>query len=240
MLFRSVVIRDVTDRNREEELTRKADRLSVMGQLAAGVAHELRNPLTTVKGFVQLIRSKPASLKSYYLDLIMEEMERIEYFIKELLVLAKPQALKMDNRSPAVMIGDAVASLAPMAEESGVAIECRLPQGLPTVRCEEAQLKQVFLNVIQNAIEAMPDGGTVRIEGHATDRGEVVVTVADEGAGMPPERLSRLGEPFYTTKEKGTGLGLMLSLKIMAEHDGTLAFESGTGGTTVTVTLPAG
>lgn len=235
----NAILRNALEQRRSEELSHKADKLYAMGQLAAGVAHELRNPLTAVKGFVQLIKAKPDNVKPDYLEAIHHELERIEVIIKELLVLAKPQALRLASVQIEPLVSEAISGLVPIAAASGIVMECRFPDSLPTVRCEPVQLKQVYANIIQNAVEAMPEGGRIAIEGRLTESGEVEVSVADEGPGIPPERLARLGEPFYTTKEKGAGLGLMVSYKIMAEHGGKLAFNTGSEGTTVTITLPA-
>ncbi|MBL0388601.1 PAS domain S-box protein [Tumebacillus sp. ITR2] len=232
--------KDITESRRTEELMRKSDKLSVVGQLAAGVAHEIRNPLTAIKGFVQLIRDTRGA-KPEYFNIMLSELDRIELIINEFLVLAKPQAVNFQEKNLVTLLQSIIALVETQAILNNIQIVLLLSESdIPLIDCEENQLKQVFINILKNSIEAMPSGGVIHITvDHLAATGQVRVRVVDEGQGIPEERLSKLGEPFYTTKEKGTGLGLMISYKIISEHKGKMIVRSRVNeGTTVDVYLP--
>lgn len=231
------IIRDVTERKKMDAYLRKSDKLSAVGQLAAGVAHEIRNPLTALKGFLQLIAAENAT-NDRYVEIMSDELLRIEFIVGELLVLAKPQATRFSLGDLRERLTDVATLLKAQAVMNNVDIVLELEPDLPPIRCEGNQLKQVFINLIKNAIEAMPGGGTVLVSAKKSE-GAVVVRVIDEGQGIPAELLGRIGDPFYSTKENGTGLGLMVSHKIVELHQGTLHIESEVDrGTTITITLP--
>jgi two-component system, sporulation sensor kinase E len=233
-----VIAKDITERKRSDELLIKSEKLSVVGQLAAGVAHEIRNPLTSLKGFVQLLKSK-VNHYDHYFDIMLSELDRINFIVSEFLVIAKPQAVKFQVKDTASILLSTVALVNTQAIMQNVEIVTRFHEPLPSVLCDENQIKQVFINVLNNSIEAMPDGGVIVIEMFA-DGPNVVLRFSDKGVGIPEERIPRLGEPFYTTKEKGTGLGLMVSYKIIENHRGRMSIKSELGrGTTVDIYLPA-
>ncbi len=231
---------DTTDRRHAEEMVRKSEMLSVIGQLAAGVAHEIRNPLTSLKGFVQLLDSHVTD-KREYLSIMLSELNRIEYIIREFLVLAKPQDVVYQKRDVRPMLEHIIALGETHAILHSVEIQLAIAEAdLPPVNCEENQLKQVFLNLLKNAIEAMPQGGQVRVEVLCEQDETIVVRIVDQGCGIPEEKISKLGEPFFTTKETGTGLGLMVSYKIIHNHGGTITVKSREQqGTTFEIRLPA-
>lgn len=236
------ILRDISERKRNEELLRKSEMLSVIGQMAAGVAHEIRNPLTSLKGFIQLIKSGD-ELKEKYIEIILSELERINMIVNEFMVLAKPQVSKPSLANFNRLLEDVVTLTSTQAVINNVNIEQLHADALPSILCEENQIKQVFLNIIKNAIEAMPQGGLItiqsNIEHEETEKPTLKIIVSDTGTGISKERLANLGEPFYTTKEKGTGLGLMVSMRIIRAHGGDITFASEEGlGTTVTVMLP--
>lgn len=232
-----VATRDITEQKQTEEYIRQSEKLSLAGQLAAGVAHEIRNPLTTVKGFLQLMQtgiSKPG-----YIELMLREIEHIEGIINEFLTLAKPQVTKMAPTDMGQLLEQMLTLYESQALLNNVQIVRDLDPDLPLVCCDEKQIKQVFINILQNAVEAMPDGGTIRIEARLWDREHIAVRIHDQGGGIPKERLKKIGEPFYSTKEKGTGLGMMISQKIVQEHGGRMNIDSTLHrGTTVEVILP--
>jgi PAS domain S-box-containing protein len=228
---------DITDRKRAEELLRKSDRLAVAGQLAAGLAHEIRNPLTSLKGFLKLIQSKERN-QSQFFELMRGELDRIHFIVSEFLVIAKPEAIKLECKKLSDILDDAVAAIKPEALVNQVDIQWTAHPALPIMECSEIQIKQMLLHLFQNAIEAMPGGGVLRIEA-GYQSGHAVICIRDNGKGMSEERLKTLGEPFYTTKEKGTGLGLMVCFKIIEAHKGSISFRSKpNAGTEVEVMLP--
>ncbi|CDN43222.1 ATP-binding protein [Paenibacillus sp. P22] len=235
----SCISRNVTNRKHTEELLRRTEKLSVVGQLAAGVAHEIRNPLTTLRGFVQM-QMEGKELSPYFLSIMLSELDRINFIVSEFLVLSKPQANHYHKQRIAPMLEDMALLLEPEANLSGAAIELNLDSGLPPILCEPNQMKQVFVNVIKNGIESMAEtGGVLKIGLHPDDAGYAVVTVEDQGSGISEEDLLRLGEPFFTSKEGGNGLGLMVSQRIVSNHKGTFAIRSRIGhGTVVRISLP--
>ncbi|MFC4769558.1 PAS domain S-box protein [Effusibacillus consociatus] len=229
---------DITEHKKTEELLRKSDKLSVVGELAAGVAHEIRNPLTALKGFVQLLQAKIDDNEKYF-TIMLSELERIELIVNEFLVLAKPQAMNFQQKDVRVLLRSIVALLETQAILNNVQIKNSFEPDIPLIKCEENQLKQVFLNVLKNSIEAMPHGGNIEIRIQMQEQDKVLIRFIDQGCGIPEERIQRLGEPFYTTKEKGTGLGLMISYKIIEAHKGSIQIESELNkGTCVNIVLP--
>ncbi|SFE83893.1 PAS domain S-box-containing protein [Bacillus sp. OV194] len=232
------VTRDISERLEAEELLRKSDKLSIVGQLAASVAHEIRNPLTALKGFIQLFQSKGIVDCEKYYGIMLDELNRIEQIITELLILAKPQSKTVEKKGIKELIHYVVDLLDRQALVHNVHIVCDLEENLPLINCVENELKQVFINLVKNAIEAMPDGGIIHIDSERKGR-NIEIIIQDQGCGIPPESLMKLGEPFYSTKEKGTGLGLMTSYKIIQEHFGQINIESDSGrGTAVKIILP--
>lgn len=231
------VAQDITESKRTEDILRTTERLSVVGKLAAGMAHEIRNPLTALKGFTQILRDRGEPC-SQYCDIMLSELDRIETIVSELLVLAKPQAASFQQRQVADILHRCIALLESQAILNNVQVRTVISGTMPLVWCEENHLKQVFINIIKNAIESMPSGGMVTISA-ACDQKHVVVEVMDEGCGIPEDHVGKLGEPFFTTKEKGTGLGLMVTSQIIRNHRGELAIHSELNrGTTITISLP--
>ncbi|WCN37202.1 PocR ligand-binding domain-containing protein [Aneurinibacillus uraniidurans] len=229
---------DSTDRRRTEELLRKSDRLAAVGQLAAGVAHEVRNPLTVLKGFTQLLKNRFTEHENY-LTLMESEVERIELIISEFLTLAKPEVMNIQKKNLGAFLQQVVDLMNTKAILNSIQITLKIDPGLPQITCDENQLKQVFINILQNAIEAMPHGGNIFVSVDKYDHEQVSIRIIDEGGGIPQERIPRLGEPFYSTKEKGTGLGLAVSYKIIERHEGSISIHSELNkGTTVTILLP--
>ncbi|GAX91675.1 ATP-binding protein [Effusibacillus lacus] len=228
---------DITERKQAEDLLLKSEKLAVAGQLAAGIAHEVRNPLTTIRGIIQLMQS--GRMKEQYFDLIVSEIDRMNQIIRDFLSLAKPYSTSFKRTNLHSFLEDTVLLFTAEKIMRNVQIERDFSIDNPWILCEEAQLKQVFINIIKNAFEAMPNGGNLTISTHVSEPNLAVIRFSDSGLGIPEDRLDKLGEPFYSTKEKGTGLGLMVSYRIVEQHNGTIRIQSKLNvGTTVEVVLP--
>lgn len=222
-----------------QEQLRKSDTLNVVGELAAGIAHEIRNPMTSLKGFIQLLEESLDDEHSMYFHVIRSELDRIDSIINEFLIIAKPHARQFQMKDINVILKETVDLLSAQASLHNVQFELNYSQPQLPVFCEPNQLKKVFINIIKNAIEVMPEGGIVRISIAFRGDERIQVSISDQGEGIPSNQLKNLGKPFYTTKEKGTGLGLMVSFKIVEEHHGKIVIESEEGkGTTFRVILP--
>ena len=230
--------KDITERKEQtEQLMQKSEKLALLGQMAAGIAHEIRNPLTSIKGFIQLLKAHQQ--KDEYFDIVLSELERINAIVGEFLVLSKPTAAVYVEQDLTVLIKDVVTLIGTQSILNCVEIDVDFDQDLPMISCEKNQLKQVFLNLLKNAIEAMPHGGNIDVKVKRKGEGEISIQIIDQGVGIPKERISTLGEPFYTTKEKGTGLGLMTCYKIIESHRGVLNINSIVNqGTTIEIILP--
>jgi PAS domain S-box-containing protein len=230
--------KDITEKKEEtERLIQKSEKLALLGQMAAGIAHEIRNPLTSIKGFIQLI--KTSSRKEEYFDIVLSELDRINEIVGEFLVLAKPTAAVYMTHDIKTLLKDVVTLINNQSLLNNVQIFVEFDNNLPLISCEENQLKQVFLNLLKNAIEAMPKGGNIHVYVKKKEEGKISIQIIDQGVGIPQERIPTLGEPFYTTKEKGTGLGLMTCYKIIEGHNGQLNIYSEINqGTTIEVILP--
>ncbi|MFJ7508194.1 PAS domain S-box protein [Peribacillus simplex] len=233
------IFRDVSKNLEMQEQIRKSDTLNVVGELAAGIAHEIRNPMTALKGFIQLLEDGVKGEFSTYFHVITSEIKRIETIITEFLVLAKPQALKIFKQDVHTILRETLELLAAQALLENIQFETDFEEDEFKVLCEANQLKQVFINLIKNALEVMPDGGSVHIKTSRFSEKYVCISITDQGMGISTEMLKKLGEPFYTTKERGTGLGLMVSYKIIEEHNGYIEVESEVGkGTSFHIYLP--
>jgi len=229
--------RDITERMKTEELLQQSEKLSAAGQLAAGIAHEIRNPLTSLKGFLQLMQNGAAAKPDYF-RILNDELTRIETILSELLILAKPHSTVTAARDLSGIVRSVVALLESQANLRNVELRLRLPKEPLPINGDDNQLKQVFVNFVKNAIEAMPDGGAVDIQAEPED-GNAVLRFIDNGHGIPEEKLPFVGRPFFTTKEYGTGLGLSVSYKIIAAHNGTVSVRSVVGeGTEFAISLP--
>ncbi|BBH23296.1 hypothetical protein Back11_46410 [Paenibacillus baekrokdamisoli] len=232
------ITRDMTSRNKMEELLRRSEKLTTVGQLAAGVAHEIRNPLTTLRGFLQL-QLETTKLNTRHVDIMLTELDRINLIVGEFLILAKPQATRFEEKDIRFILGDVISLLDSQAHLCNIVFEPLFGHEECRISCEENQLKQVFINVLKNAIEAMPQGGQIRVEVSRYGMKDVCVCITDEGIGIPEEMIPKLGDPFFTDKDTGTGLGIMVSQRIIQSHQGTMDIKSIVDvGTIVTITLP--
>lgn len=231
------ISRDMRSRNKMDELLRRSEKLTTVGQLAAGVAHEIRNPLTTLRGFLQL-QQQTRQLNVSHVGLMLSELDRINLIVGEFLILAKPQATKFVTKDMRNILKDVIALMNSEAHLHNIEFKSLFTEEDCLVSCEENQLKQVFINLLKNAIEAMPTGGPIHIR-ITNKKRNVSIRITDEGVGIPEEMISKIGDPFFTGKESGTGLGIMVSQRIILNHKGNLDFQSQEKvGTTVHVSLP--
>ncbi|MNH99870.1 Sporulation kinase E [compost metagenome] len=233
-----ITFKDITVRKRSEEMLLKSEKLSIVGQIAAGVAHEIRNPLTALKGFTQFLQTGAANKQAYY-DIMLSELNHIEFIITEMLVLAKPHIIRYQFKELEPILRNVVTLLETQAILNNIQFVIVLDRDIPKVFCEENQLKQMFINLLKNAMESMPNGGQIDIQMHMKDPQHISILIKDQGIGIPSEVLGRVGEPFFTTKEKGTGLGVMISYKIIEDHQGSMNMISQVGeGTVIEIGLP--
>ncbi len=240
MLGTAFFIKDVTQISALEEQLKRADKLSAIGVLAAGVAHEIRNPLTGMKMIVQLLDGEFSADDSRRepLGIIQREIDRLESIVGNLLDFAKPSKPKAIDVAPAKVVEDCYQLIKNQLNKQGVSFETHVMKDCPWVTGDPDQLKQVFINIMTNAIYALGQGGrlTVNIDSRED---HVVVAFEDTGTGIPAERLPDIFNPFMTTKEDGTGLGLSMAQRIIEEHGGRIEVQSVFGeGSTFTVFLP--
>lgn len=233
------IINDVTVKNRAtDELMLNSEKLRVVGQMAAGIAHELKNPLTSVKGFIQLLRSNQVGKDLEYVDIVATELERLNMIVNEFLFLSKPQEMRFKNVNIISLMINVLKLLSPQAVMQNVQLKTNFDLDVPLIHADENQIKQVLINLFKNGIESMPDGGRITVTIRKKGSG-LIISVTDQGHGIPPEMIKKIAEPFYTTKEKGTGLGLMVCYKIIENHFGKITFHSQVNkGTEVIIELP--
>jgi PAS domain S-box-containing protein len=239
--YQYIAIRnDITERKRTEEIIHRQDKLAAVGQLAAGVAHEIRNPLTSMRGYTEfLILDETDPQRKEFLDIILDEIERVNNIVEEFMVLAKPKAIELEEKNIIPVIKNVVSLLEFEARKRNVRLHLECQEEIIQVECDENRLKQVFLNFIKNGIEAMPSGGDLIVRTSVNNQ-NVQISIQDTGIGISEEKLKKLGEPFYTTKKNGNGLGLMVSFKIIESHNGRVYVESELNkGTTFNILLPA-
>ena len=217
----------------------RADRLATIGELAAGAAHEIRNPLTAVRSSLQYLEAKCGDeATKKILGTALGETNRINEIVSALLAFSRPSEIVKERCDLRETLTEGLDLIAFQASSRTIAIVRDFPEPLP-VRGDRSQLKQLFLNLFLNAVQAMPSGGTLRVEARRTEGPKVVVAVGDTGEGIPEDRLDRIFDPFYTTKSNGTGLGLSICDHIVKTHDGDIEVRSKAGrGTTMSVSLP--
>ncbi len=216
------IVADIRDKKEVEEIMIQSEKMSVAGQLAAGIAHEIRNPLTSLKGFLQLLQA--GVRKEEYYNIMIEEIEKMETITSELLFISKPLTETKQLESIESMIHDVIVLLRPQAKMKSIHIEYN-GSGKEKIYCDRSQIKQVLINLIKNAIEAMDQGGTIRIFTSSSDS-HIDVSIIDEGPGIPQDIIHKLGEPFFTTKQSGTGLGLMITKQILERHQAFLEMKA--------------
>ncbi|WP_224925218.1 ATP-binding protein [Bacillus pumilus] len=221
-----------------QQLQMQAQKLAVAGQIAAGIAHEVRNPLTSVNGFLQLMKTQYPERTDYF-DIIFSEIKRIDFVLSELLVLAKPQSVHFQEVQLHELLEQVITLLKTNAVLSNIDLKQPFKrQDAGAILADANQMKQLFINLIKNAIEAMPEGGSIYI---STEKvlNEWKITIQDEGKGMSEEDIQKIYDPFFSTKKEGTGLGLTICATILKDHHGRMDVSSELGkGTAFHIYLP--
>lgn len=240
-----IIFQDLTKLKGLEEQLRRTDRLKALGELAAGMAHEVRNPLASISGSVQVLKDSLMldGENQHLMDIVIRETDRLNTLITDFLLFAKP-AIKMVSINISDIIKDTVNLFRNSPESKNIYIKIDLEEGL-LVNGDSGQLKQVFWNLFLNAVHAMPDGGRLEVKGKRVKRKDripdsIEITISDTGAGIPTENVEMIFDPFFTTRDSGTGLGLAVAHRIIEGHKGKIEVKSREGeGTSFKIILPA-
>jgi PAS domain S-box-containing protein len=243
-----ILIEDITEKRNREARMRRMENLASLTTLAAGVAHEIKNPLGSLSIHVQLIQKSLAARKDCfgdqfnafekYLNVMNEEIDRLNHIVVDFLFAVRPMEMDMRQGNINALLRELVEFVFFELEENHIECVLELKEDLPAVLFDERHMKQAILNLVKNAIAAMPDGGILSIKTEVADA-DAVITVADTGQGVPEENLSKIFEPYFTTKPSGSGLGLTLVYKIIREHQGEVSVKSKPGeGACFTISLP--
>jgi len=224
------------------EQLRRADRMAALGELSAGIAHEIRNPLGSIKGSVEILESEfpPPHPKREFVDIIKEETARLNRIVNEVLKFARPPTPIVELASLPEIIESTMTLVGKEVRDSGIETFLDLDRSMPRGKVDPDQIRQVLLNVVLNAIQAMPEGGKLRMAcGHNDDTAQAWIEVADSGEGLDQDSLEHIFDPFFTTKPTGTGLGLSICFQLVQNHGGTISAERNEwGGLSMRITLP--
>ena len=237
-----LLLSDITRLKDLESGIRKNERLAAVGRMAAGVAHEVRNPLSSIKGLALLLKDKFSRESKEFetTGLLIQEVERMNRTISELLSFARPATLNLQPVDLEELLSDSLQLVSADTASEHIQTSLHCDRDLPTISADRDRLSQVFINILLNSVQAMEEGGTLAITAGTDATGkQVELRFVDSGKGIQPEHLSQLFFPYFTTKNGGTGIGLAISQKIIADHGGNIRLESVQGrGTTVIVELP--
>jgi len=221
-----------------QEQLEVTQRLSLIGELGAGVAHEVNTVLTSTKLFLEIISPQLSGApEEKNIRVVLEELARVEKLIARFLSFTKPAEYEFTNTDINDVIIKTLKFLDPRLDKSRIKVKGKYGQNIPKVLCDAAQMKEAFLNIFSNSIDAMPDGGQLAVKSElAADN--VLITISDSGRGIPPKKISKIYNPFFTTKAKGTGLGLSIVHRIIDRHNGVISIDSAPGkGTTIQLAL---
>ena len=231
------IYRDITDMVNYEKELRRLDRLNLIGQMAAGIAHEIRNPMTTIRGFLQLMLMKENIVHKDYLLTIIDELDRVNGIITEFLSIAKNKPTNFEKKSLKQILKALMPLLQSEAIMNNINIELKL-EDVPPIHMVEAEIRQLIINIFKNGLDAMPDGGVIEIKVYLNASEKVTLSIKDEGSGISPEILKNLGTPFLTTKSNGTGLGLAICYQIADRHNADININSDENGTEFIIEFP--
>jgi two-component system, sporulation sensor kinase E len=240
-----IILRDITESRRTAQQTIESERLNALRLLAAGVAHEIGNPLNSLHIHLQLMERSVQKLHDdekaeleQSIDVARSEVNRLDSIVTQFLKAVRPSRPQLRPENVNMIVEEAVRFFMPELQDREIVVEQELRSDLPLLQLDRDQMKQAFYNVIKNSVEAMHRHGTLRIRTDLADT-HVIVRFVDSGGGMSAENLSRAFEPYFTTKSSGSGLGLLIVRRIVREHGGELSIESSQGrGLTVTIRLP--
>ncbi len=240
-----VHMEDITEKRRKEAQLRRAESLASLTTLAAGVAHEIKNPLGSLSIHVQLIRKAllgkeevETTFLERHLGVVDEEIDRLNKIVVDFLFAVRPMDVHLRDSDPGELVAGIAEFIKPEADRAGVMVELKLGDNLPRVALDPRLMKQAVLNLVKNALAAMSGGGKLRLSAERVDE-ELRISVEDSGVGISEEDLPKIFEPYFTTKENGTGLGLTITFKIVREHDGEITVTSRPGqGSTFVISLP--
>jgi two-component system, sporulation sensor kinase C len=229
------IVRNITEQKQMERQMARLDRLNLVGEMAASIAHEVRNPITAVRGFLQWMGQKKEMEQQYqeYFAVMIEEIDRANSIITEYLSMAKNKAVHLQMHN----LNDIIQMIAPLMQADALVSNknVRIELGeIPDMLLDETEIRQLLLNLVRNGLESMQQGGCVTIKTYG-EGSLVTLEVRDQGSGISPEIVERLGIPFTTTKSEGTGLGLAVCYSIANRHNATINFKTGLRGTTVYV-----
>lgn len=241
-LMFTAIMRDKTAERELADRAKRSERLAAVGQMVTTVSHEIRTPLSLIGGFARQVQKEPglSDKARHKLGIIVEEVARLESLLVELNDLSRPQQYTWTEVDLGEVAAGAAELMAPELARQGLALVSEIAPDLPLVAADRNRLRQVLINLLQNAAQASRPGDRLRLRLGRSDSGSLFLEVADQGEGMSPEQLSQVFQLFYTTKPRGTGLGLPVARRIVEEHGGSLDLTSAPGqGTTARIVLPA-
>ena len=240
-----VIASDLTEKKRYQEELLRSEKLASVGELAAGVAHEINNIIMVILGFADLLlrQTSPDHSSTQDLKVIEREAKRGRDIVQRLLRFARPQPLKLARTELESILGNTISLLSHQIRKGGIQVETDYDPGVSSIVCDRGQLEMVFTNIALNAVQVLGEGGILKIKTRAKGAGRVEVVISDNGPGIRPEHMGKIFDPFFTTKEpgQGTGLGLSVAYRIVHEHGGTIRAQSRPGeGTSFLIELPIG
>jgi signal transduction histidine kinase len=241
-----ILLVDVTEKKMKEIQLRQVESLAALTTLSAGVAHEIKNPLTSIDIHIQLLKREIDRLEGdesknmrNLLVIVKEEVDRLNSIVQDFLFAVRPMSMNLGRENVNELITDLVQFMKYELEEADIEVVLELEKDLPTILIDPKYLKQALLNILKNSIEAIGEGGVITLKTYSSNDGDVVIEVVDDGKGIPEEVMGKIFEPYFTTRKFGTGLGLVIVYKIVKEFGGDIKVRSEEGaGTTFTVTLP--